>query len=570
MKNKHFVKPLYFSNIISYFITIMWGKKAATKFSKFFEGKSIFDVVSNSVFGQFKQVITEFFSDNEQQYTLPKVIVIGNESTGKSSLLENITKCQIFPRNISLCTKCPVHLKLITGVPEYSIAYLDQVTKEKKNITLKDKTLIYQELLKIFNAYSADVIYEDEIVVTIKDVNMPNFEFYDLPGIRSYPPVLAEKTTSICRKYLQDKNSIVICVVPATTTSLTSCQSIALVIETHMQHNCILALTMADRLQPENVEDLLIKRILKTSDEVLGLNFAGYTAIVNRSHTDNKSLIENDDYEIAWFNENIMQPIPAEYAAYIPQIQDSITISRLLKNIDDLYNKFISTEWKPRVIKDINTEIAKITASIDELGPQVISRTDFLKAFEQYVHAELESAFLAKTKAKFVFVPDSDIVPDYKKYNIVKTNINVQSYPSNIKSKIITHITTNFCGEKYSDKKYYKFTEGTNTIIKHINNYRTSENDKIVKTIITNFVDHLYVTNSAYSWPNIKTKIDELYDLHITYPMLDSCVTLHFATDHLVENEVFANKRTLYNNKLQALQKNLAVITNIDQKLVSK
>lgn len=548
----------------------MWGKKAATKFSQFFEGKSIFDVVSNSVFGQFKQVITQFFSDNEQQYTLPKVIVIGNESTGKSSLLENITKCQIFPRNISLCTKCPVHLKLITGIPEYSISYLDQVSKERKSIALKDKNVIYQELLKIFNTYPADVIYEDEIVVTIKDVNMPNFEFFDLPGIRSYPPALAEKTTSICRKYLQDKNSIVICVVPATTTSLTSCQSIALVIETHMQHNCILALTMADRLQPENVEDLLIKRILKTSDEVLGLNFAGYTAIVNRSHTDNKSLIENDDYEIAWFNENIMQPIPAEYAAYIPQIQDSITISRLLKNIDDLYNKFISTEWKPRVIKDINSEISKITASIDELGPEIISTKDFIKAFTDFIVAELEPAFLIKTKTKCAIAIDSEIVPDYAKYSQTKKMINDSSYLVQKKKEIITHITKKFCAENYSDKKYYKFTEGTNNIIKKINGYSVDSGVKLAQSIVISFLDHLYITNSTYTSENIKTKLVEQFDLHITYPMLQSCTNLPSVTPHLIENETFANKRTLYKNKLVALQKNLSIITNIDQQLVTK
>lgn len=568
MKKKHFASFIYFSNITSYLIT-MWGKKAITKFSQFFEGRSIFDVVSNSVFGQFKQVITEFFSDNEQQYTLPKVIVIGNESTGKSSLLENITKCQIFPRNINLCTKCPIHLKLITGIPEYSISYLDQISKERKKITLKDKNLIYQELLKIFNVYPVDVIYEDEIIVTIKDVNMPNFEFYDLPGIRSYPPALAEKTTSICRKYLQDQNSIVICVVPATTTSLTSCQSIALVIETHMQHNCILALTMADRLQPETIEDLLIKRILKTSDEVLGLNFAGYTAIVNRSHTDNKSLIENDDYEIAWFNENIMQPIPAEYSAYIPQIQDSITISRLLKNIDDLYNKFISTEWKPRVINDINVEIAKIVANIEELGPEIISTQDFIKAFSDFIVAELEPAFLIKTKAKCAFIIDSEVVPDYTKYSATKKWINNSSYLVQKKKEIITHITKKFCAENYSDKKYYKFTEGTNNIIKKINSYNIDNGERIAKSNVTNFIDHLFITNSAYSLENIKTKLVEQYDLHITYPMLQSCLNLPSVTPHLIENETFANKRTLYRHKLEALKKNLEVITNIDKKIVS-
>ena len=44
---------------------------------------------------------------------LPQVVVIGNESVGKSSLLENITKCSIFPADHSQCTRTPMRLKLV-------------------------------------------------------------------------------------------------------------------------------------------------------------------------------------------------------------------------------------------------------------------------------------------------------------------------------------------------------------------------------------------------------------------------------------------------------------------------
>lgn len=62
-------------------------------------------------------------------------------------------------------------------------------------------------------------------------------------------PETAKITTDLCRKYLNERNSIVLYVVPATTTRLTSCQSIALISEMGMEQNCILALTMADRLR---------------------------------------------------------------------------------------------------------------------------------------------------------------------------------------------------------------------------------------------------------------------------------------------------------------------------------
>ena len=38
--------------------------------------------------------------------------MVGSQSSGKSSLLENITKCEIFPRDHKQCTRAPIRFKL--------------------------------------------------------------------------------------------------------------------------------------------------------------------------------------------------------------------------------------------------------------------------------------------------------------------------------------------------------------------------------------------------------------------------------------------------------------------------
>jgi hypothetical protein len=124
------------------------------------------------------------------------------------------------------------------------------------------------------NSLLNEIISENEIIINITDVDIHDFEFYDLPGIRTYPPEIAELSINICKKYLSDKNSIVLCVVPSTTTILTSCQSIALIKETKMEHNTILALTMTDRLEQDYIADLLINRIIGKTDELNGIKFA--------------------------------------------------------------------------------------------------------------------------------------------------------------------------------------------------------------------------------------------------------------------------------------------------------
>lgn len=46
----------------------------------------------------------------------PQLVVIGGESSGKSSLLERITMMPIFPQDIERCTRVPVRVFMRRGV----------------------------------------------------------------------------------------------------------------------------------------------------------------------------------------------------------------------------------------------------------------------------------------------------------------------------------------------------------------------------------------------------------------------------------------------------------------------
>ena len=43
---------------------------------------------------------------------LPKICVVGDQSTGKSSLIEGISEIKV-PRNVGTCTRCPLEINLI-------------------------------------------------------------------------------------------------------------------------------------------------------------------------------------------------------------------------------------------------------------------------------------------------------------------------------------------------------------------------------------------------------------------------------------------------------------------------
>jgi GTPase SAR1 family protein len=338
-------------------------QQSKTTISEFYQGDNIMSHLTNSLFGKIKNIFNRDI--NTGTYQLPKVIVIGTESSGKSSLLERITKCQLFPSDSKLCTKCPIKVKLENGKPSYSIQLPGDTIQQ-----LENKKDIYPIVQNYMNSLSNDIIYKDEIIINITDIDVPDFEFYDLPGIRTYPQTVADISVNICKKYLSDKNSIVLCVVPCTTTRLTSCQSIALVKEAKMEHNTILALTMTDRLQQDDIGELLINRIIDKTDELNGIKFANCLAVVNRSQYTNYTLEESDQKEKEWFDKNIYECIFRE------QIIMNTSISNLLKSMDNLYNHFIKTDWIPRMINEMRTKEDMIKKELKRLEP-VITKENF-------------------------------------------------------------------------------------------------------------------------------------------------------------------------------------------------
>lgn len=62
-------------------------------------------------FGTFRQAVEPLGRADWSGFTFPKVVVLGSESAGKSSLLENLMKCPVFPRNRSQAAALPDNLR---------------------------------------------------------------------------------------------------------------------------------------------------------------------------------------------------------------------------------------------------------------------------------------------------------------------------------------------------------------------------------------------------------------------------------------------------------------------------
>lgn len=341
-----------------------------TNKTMFYDDNNFFEKMKNSKYKKFIDKIKTLNISNDE-YKLPIIVNIGNESSGKSSLIRNMLKCDIFPINKDICTKCPIKVELLNSdIEEYTIIYKDKI------INLSDKEKLAFHTSVIMN--SIDNIVDDELHIKISNKYVINSTFYDLPGIREYPADLREKSKNIINKYINQPNTLIICVIPANTARLTSNQSLGMIIDAKKTNDTIIALTKVDLLHNDDIE-LFVDRILMKSNEVKNLNVKKIIGVISHK---NKDIKEN-----VWFNNNLLNLYNDNTIK--KTIEKSITVENLLISVDEMFNNFISTNWKINTIAKTNQKILELENEIKKLGKDI----DLIQLFD-FIYNEINFNYL--------------------------------------------------------------------------------------------------------------------------------------------------------------------------------
>lgn len=221
--------------------------------------------------------------------------------------------------------------------------------------------------------------------------DVPDFEFVDLPGIQTFPEEQFKLTTDLVSKYLKQPDTLVLCVVDATSAALDGSLALKMVRDAGKLPHTILALTKSDLVTSEisQVENIFDRVLRQSGEEEHLTGLAGCVAVANRDNTDRVSLREADSAECRVFEAMLQDPAPAFATKQMQHnLRKNMGSLQLILQLDQLFHDYIVQHWKPAALQQLAVILQQTRDSLEELGTPLdcLSMQDVRDVIEEEVY----------------------------------------------------------------------------------------------------------------------------------------------------------------------------------------
>ncbi|KAL0979900.1 hypothetical protein UPYG_G00191330 [Umbra pygmaea] len=295
----------------------------------------------------------------EEEMPLPTIVVVGDQSSGKSSVLEALSGVSL-PRGTGIVTRCPLLLKLCKDSSRAwraVLSYSDKVIEFDEPEEINDYVQEAQDAL----AGEGDGISDELITLKITSSVVCDLTLIDLPGIArvampGQPENIGEQTKNLIHKHIKKEETIILVVVPCNVDIATT-EALKMAQQVDPEGTRTLAiLTKPDLIDPgaeKNILDIVHNRTIP-----LNLGYVIVKCRGQKQIDEDMSISDAIEDEKKFF----------ERHKYFSSLQDKITIkhlsTKLTKSLVDHIKKSL-----PRMSEKVKSQLGEVRSNLNKLKP---------------------------------------------------------------------------------------------------------------------------------------------------------------------------------------------------------
>ena len=360
--------------------------------------------------------------------TFPNVIVVGDQSSGKSSLLESLSLVEL-PKGNGIVTRCPLVLRLRKS----NERCVYRVYDDNRRVLLDEGNLVIpryieEETKKLAGDHKN--IVQDMIELLVEDPSVRDLTLVDLPGIAhnpidGQPDDIYDQTVNLIRQFIRQEGSVILCVFPANV-DIATVQSFKLAREVDpLGKRTIGVITKSDLASDQ---DTLVQQLLMDRHDVLHLKL-GFVAVRNRNTKESIALQEAHEKEKEFFSKH-----PASTAAG----WNCVGINALINRLANVYSECVK-ETFPKLRKDIRARLEDVVKEISKLPPNFKTSAERVAVYNEivdlYVEKILKPTLMGSNIARQVTIVNI-LHQKFENYRIMIRKQRTEFFSNEYRSKI--------------------------------------------------------------------------------------------------------------------------------------